>query len=70
MTIISITKTIITVGPLRPPSVYNMQTITMTVTTTTTIITPEQIQITTVITVNPTAHDPALKVTDGQNPRL
>ncbi len=58
------------VGPLRPPSVYNMRTITITVTTTTAIITPEQIQITTVTTANPNAHDPALKVTDGQNPRL
>jgi hypothetical protein len=65
MTIISITKTIKIVGPLRPPSVYNMQTITITVTTTTTIITPEQIQITMVTTANPTAHDPTLKVTDG-----
>ncbi len=58
------------VGSLRPPSAYNMRTITITVTTTTTIITPEQIQITTVTIANPTAHDPVLKVTDGQNPRL
>jgi hypothetical protein len=70
MTIISITKTIITVGPLRPPSILDLQILTITITTMTTITTPDQIHITMVTTASLTVHDPMLKETDGQNLRL
>ncbi len=72
---ISITKTITMVGPLRLPSISDLQLLTITVTTTTTITmttikTPDQIHITTVTTASPTIHDLTLKETDGQKPRL
>ncbi len=60
----------ITVEPLRLPSILNLQILTITITTTTTITTPDQIHITTVTTASPTVHDPVLEETDGQNPRL
>jgi hypothetical protein len=71
MTITSITKIIITVGPLRPTSIFDLQLLlTITITTTTTITTPDQIHITTVTTASSTVHNPALKETNGKNPRL
>jgi hypothetical protein len=70
MTIISITKTITTVGPLRLPSISDLQLLTIIVTTTTTITTPDQIHITTVTTASPTVYNLALEETDGQKLRL
>jgi hypothetical protein len=71
MTIISITKTIITVGPLRLPSIFDLQLLlTITITARTTITTPDQIHITTVTTASSTIHNPTLEETDGKNPRL